>query len=118
VTNTGLKVVVFSAICKRLVRVTEKGVSERQSTADSSQPTDEKEEKEKGNAETLRTPKLHREGRVEEQDAGSRKGRVPKWEAGSGWKPKFTVYVTAFLIPCQVISSIVMIRIVCAWRVS
>ena len=23
------------------------------------------------------------------------RGRVPKWEAGSGWKPKFTEYVSA-----------------------
>jgi hypothetical protein len=57
---------------------------------------------EKGNAETLSV------GR----------GRVPKWEAETGWKPKFTVHGTAFLITCQGIPYVVMIRIARAWGVS
>ena len=45
-------------------------------------------------------------------------GQVPKREAGSCWKPKFTEDDTAFLITCQVISYVVTIRMACAWRVS
>jgi hypothetical protein len=100
VANAGLKVVGFSAICRGLVRVAGKGVRERKLTAESSQHIDGK--KEKDNLETLSTER----------------GRVPKWEAEAGWKPKFTVYDTAFLISCQVISYVVMIRIAGAWGVS
>ena len=58
------------------------------------------------------------EGKAEEQNASAGRGRVAKWEAGSGWKPKFTVYGTAFLMTCKVISYVVMIRIARSWDVS
>gem|GEM_PF-6660263 len=79
---------------------------------------DERRGKEKDNAEALRTQRFRREGRLEEEDAGSGRGRVSKREAGSGWKPKFTEYGTASLMTCQVIYYVVMIRMACAWRVS
>jgi hypothetical protein len=75
VANAGLKVVMFSAICRRIVRAAGKGVTgnkltveslkvkaerERQLTAESSQPTDGKD-----NAEALRAETSRREGSAE-----------------------------------------------------
>jgi hypothetical protein len=69
----------FSAICDRLVRVAGKGFSGGRLTADRLQPTPR--EKTKDNAETLGTQRLRKED----------------GDAGRGWKPMFTVYVTATL---------------------
>lgn len=78
------------------------GEQGREVRAERLQATEREEEKD--NAETRRAQRLRRE------EGGAGKGRVPKWEGRRGWKAKFTEHYTAFVMPCQVISYVVMIR--------
>jgi hypothetical protein len=97
-------VVAFSGVCEGLVRVAGKG--DRRGLV--------------CRFEGLQVGMLGKEeeGRAEERNEGSGRRRVPEWEGRAGWKPKFTFYGTAFLITCQGLSYVVMIRTACACGVS
>ena len=99
VANTRLKVAGFSVVCGRCVRVAGKGVREGRLTAESSQPTDGMKVKDNAGKSSAGKRVASGERRDEEKDnAETRRAqrfRKEDGDAGRGWRPMFTMYITA-----------------------